>query len=53
MYIESVLGHSSIKYGKSFIRDRVLGTTYKMPDDMGFASITNALLRNIRTDLLM
>ena len=49
---ESVLGHSSIKYGKCFIRDRVLGTTYKMPDDMGFASITNALLRNIQDRLV-
>jgi hypothetical protein len=50
--IEPVLGHASIKYGKSFIRDRVLGTTYKMPDDMGFASITNALLRNIKDRLV-
>ena len=50
--IEPILGHASIKYGKSFIRDRVLGTTYKMPDDMGFASITNALLRNIKDRLV-
>jgi len=41
------IGHSSIRVGRTFIRDRKLGTTYKI-EDKGYASLTDALLRNIQ-----
>ena len=40
------LGHSSIRAGNSFLRDRKLGTTYSI--SCGFIGLTDALLRNIR-----
>jgi len=41
------LGYSSIKIGRTFIRDRKLGTTYKIEGD-GYSCLTSALLRNIQ-----
>lgn len=45
--ISSYLGYSSIKNGRTFIRDRKLGTTYKI-DEEGYSSLTEALLRNVQ-----
>ena len=43
----SYLGYSSIKVGRTFIRDRNLGTTYKIEGD-AYSCLTSALLRNIQ-----
>jgi hypothetical protein len=40
------LGHVSIRYGMTYLRDRKLGTTYNVGN--GFTGMTEALLRNIR-----
>ena len=41
------LGYAQIKMGRTFIRDRKLGTTYKVSEN-SYTSLTDALLRNIQ-----